>query len=480
MANKKFITCDGNQAAAHIAYMFSEVAAIYPITPSSPMAEHVDEWSAQGRKNLFGDTVSVQEMQSEGGAAGAVHGSLQAGALTTTFTASQGLLLMIPNMYKIAGELLPTVFHVSARTLATHSLCIFGDHSDVMACRQTGFAMLCEGSVQEVMDLSAVAHLTALESRVPFINFFDGFRTSHEYQKIEVMDQEDIRPLVPMDKVSEFRNRALTPEHPVARGMAENPETFFAHREVCNPYYDAVPGIVEKYMKAVSEITGREYKLFSYYGADDAERVIICMGSVTEAAREAIDYLVGKGEKVGMVSVHLYRPFSVTHLLEAVPATCKRIAVLDRTKEPGANGEPLYLDVKDAFYDQENRPLIVGGRYGLGSCDTTPTMVISVFDNLALPMPKDHFTLGITDDVTFTSLPLEKEMALGGEGIYEAKFYGLGADGTVGANKNSGKLSATTLTSIARLTSPTTPRSRAASPAPICASATALSAPLIR
>ena len=440
MANKKFITCDGNQAAAHIAYMFSEVAAIYPITPSSPMAEHVDEWSAQGRKNLFGDTVSVQEMQSEGGAAGAVHGSLQAGALTTTFTASQGLLLMIPNMYKIAGELLPTVFHVSARTLATHSLCIFGDHSDVMACRQTGFAMLCEGSVQEVMDLSAVAHLTALESRVPFINFFDGFRTSHEYQKIEVMDQEDIRPLVPMDKVSEFRNRALTPEHPVARGMAENPETFFAHREVCNPYYDAVPGIVEKYMKAVSEITGREYKLFSYYGADDAERVIICMGSVTEAAREAIDYLVGKGEKVGMVSVHLYRPFSVTHLLEAVPATCKRIAVLDRTKEPGANGEPLYLDVKDAFYDQENRPLIVGGRYGLGSCDTTPTMVISVFDNLALPMPKDHFTLGITDDVTFTSLPLEKEMALGGEGIYEAKFYGLGADGTVGANKNSVKI----------------------------------------
>ncbi len=437
---KKFITCDGNQAAAHIAYMFSEVAAIYPITPSSPMAEHVDEWSAQGRKNLFGDTVSVQEMQSEGGAAGAVHGSLQAGALTTTFTASQGLLLMIPNMYKIAGELLPTVFHVSARTLATHSLCIFGDHSDVMACRQTGFAMLCEGSVQEVMDLSAVAHLTALESRVPFINFFDGFRTSHEYQKIEVMDQEDIRPFVPMDKVAEFRSRALTPEHPEARGMAENPETFFAHREVCNPYYDAVPGIVEKYMAAVSEITGREYKLFSYYGADDAERVIICMGSVTEAAREAIDHLNAKGEKVGMVSVHLYRPFSVKHLLAAVPATCKRIAVLDRTKEPGANGEPLYLDVKDAYYNMENRPVIVGGRYGLGSCDTTPTMIISVYENLALPQPKDHFTLGITDDVTFTSLPLQKEMALGGEGIFEAKFYGLGADGTVGANKNSVKI----------------------------------------
>ena len=438
--SKKFITCDGNQAAAHIAYMFSEVAAIYPITPSSPMAEHVDEWSAQGRKNLFGDTVKVQEMQSEGGAAGAVHGSLQAGALTTTFTASQGLLLMIPNMYKIAGELLPCVFHVSARTLATHSLCIFGDHGDVMACRQTGFAMLCEGSVQEVMDLSAVAHLAALESRVPFINFFDGFRTSHEYQKIEVMDQEDIRPLVPMDKVAEFRSRALTPEHPEARGMAENPETFFAHREVCNSYYDAVPGIVEKYMEAVSKITGREYKLFSYYGAEDAERVIICMGSVTEAAREAIDYMNKNGEKVGMVSVHLYRPFSVKHLLAAVPKTCKKIAVLDRTKEPGANGEPLYLDVKDAFYNEENRPLIVGGRYGLGSCDTTPTMIISVYENLALPQPKDHFTVGIVDDVTFQSLPLEKEMALGGEGIFEAKFYGLGADGTVGANKNSVKI----------------------------------------
>ena len=437
---KKFITCDGNQAAAHIAYMFSEVAAIYPITPSSPMAEHVDEWAAQGRKNLFGDTVSVQEMQSEGGAAGAVHGSLQAGALTTTFTASQGLLLMIPNMYKIAGELLPCVFHVSARTLATHSLCIFGDHSDVMACRQTGFAMLCEGSVQEVMDLSAVAHLSTIESRVPFINFFDGFRTSHEYQKIEEIDQEDLRPLVDQKALSEFRARALSPEHPVARGMAENPETFFAHRESCNAYYDAVPAVVEKYMAEVSKITGREYKLFSYYGADDAERVIICMGSVTEAAREAIDYLNQKGEKVGMVSVHLYRPFSVKHLLAAVPATTKRIAVLDRTKEPGAAGEPLFLDVKDAYYGRENAPLIVGGRYGLGSCDTTPTMIISVYDNLALPTPKDHFTLGIVDDVTFTSLPLEKEMALGGEGIFEAKFYGLGADGTVGANKNSVKI----------------------------------------
>ncbi len=437
---KKFITCDGNQAAAHIAYMFSEVAAIYPITPSSPMAEHVDEWAAEGRKNLFGDTVSVQEMQSEGGAAGAVHGSLQAGALTSTFTASQGLLLMIPNMYKIAGELLPCVFHVSARTLASHSLCIFGDHSDVMACRQTGFAMLCEGSVQEVMDLSAVAHLATIESRVPFINFFDGFRTSHEYQKIEVINDEDMRPLINQKALSEFRARALSPEHPVARGMAENPETFFAHRESCNPYYDAVPAIVEKYMNELSKITGREYKLFTYYGAKDADRVIIAMGSVTEAAREAIDYLNANGQKVGMVSVHLYRPFSIKHLLAAIPQTAKRIAVLDRTKEPGADGEPLYLDVRSAFYGTDRNPLIVGGRYGLGSADTTPTMIISVFDNLALPQPKDHFTLGIVDDVTFTSLPLEEEKALGGEGIFEAKFYGLGADGTVGANKNSVKI----------------------------------------
>ena len=406
---KKFITCDGNQAAAHIAYMFSEVAAIYPITPSSPMAEHVDEWAAEGRKNLFGDTVSVQEMQSEGGAAGAVHGSLQAGALTSTFTASQGLLLMIPNMYKIAGELLPCVFHVSARTLASHSLCIFGDHSDVMACRQTGFAMLCEGSVQEVMDLSAVAHLATIESRVPFINFFDGFRTSHEYQKIEVINDEDMRPLINQKALSEFRARALSPEHPVARGMAENPETFFAHRESCNPYYDAVPAIVEKYMNELSKITGREYKLFTYYGAEDADRVIIAMGSVTEAAREAIDYLNANGQKVGMVSVHLYRPFSIKHLLAAIPQTAKRIAVLDRTKEPGADGEPLYLDVRSAFYGTDRNPLIVGGRYGLGSADTTPTMIISVFDNLALPQPKDHFTLGIVDDVTFTSLPLEEE-----------------------------------------------------------------------
>lgn len=438
--NKKFMTCDGNEAAAYVAYMFSEVAAIYPITPSSPMAEHVDEWAAKGKKNLWGETVMVQEMQSEGGAAGAVHGSLQAGALTTTFTASQGLLLMIPNMYKIAGELLPCVFHVSARTLATHSLCIFGDHSDVMACRQTGFAMLCENSVQEVMDLAAVAHLSTIESRVPFINFFDGFRTSHEYQKIEPIDQEELRPLIDRKALSEFRMRALTPEHPVARGMAENPETFFAHREACNEYYDRVPAIVERYMKAVSKITGREYDLFSYYGAEDADRVIVAMGSIVEAAKEAVDYLTEKGEKVGILSVHLYRPFSIKHFLKTLPKTCKRIAVLDRTKEPGSNGEPLMLDVKDACYGMENAPLVVGGRYGLGSGDTTPTMVLSVYDNLKLAEPKNHFTIGIVDDVTFASLPMREEMALGGKGIFEAKFYGLGADGTVGANKNSVKI----------------------------------------
>ena len=437
---KKFITCDGNEAAAHISYMFSEVAAIYPITPSSPMAEHVDEWAAKGRKNLFGQTVSVQEMQSEGGAAGAVHGSLQAGALTTTFTASQGLLLMIPNMYKIAGELLPCVFDVSARSLASNSLCIFGDHQDVMACRQTGFAMFCEGSVQEVMDLTAVAHLASLKTCVPFLNFFDGFRTSHEYHKIELLEDDDIRPLIDMDDVKRFRDRALTPERPVTRGTAENPETFFTHRESCNEYYDKVPEVVEHYLGEISKITGREYHLFSYYGADDADRIIILMGSATEAAREAIDYLNANGEKVGMISVHLYRPFSVKHLLASIPSTVKRIAVLDRTKEPGAEGEPLYLDVKSAYYDVENRPLIIGGRYGLGSNDTTPALIISVFDNLKLNEPKNHFTLGIVDDVTFTSLPKVEEMALGGEGMFEAKFYGLGADGTVGANKNSVKI----------------------------------------
>ena len=437
---KKFLTCDGNQAAAHISYMFSEVAAIYPITPSSTMAEYVDEWAAAGRKNIFGETVLVQEMQSEAGAAGAVHGSLQAGALTTTYTASQGLLLMIPNMYKIAGELLPCVFHVSARTLASHALCIFGDHQDVMSTRQTGFAMLAEGSVQEVMDLAGVAHLSTIKSRVPFVNFFDGFRTSHEIQKIEMLENEDLAPLVDQEALADFRRRALTPEAPVARGMAENPDHFFQHRESSNRYYDAVPAIVEEYMNKISEITGRKYGLFDYYGAPDAERVIIAMGSVTEAIRETIDYLTAQGEKVGLVAVHLYRPFSAKHFLAAVPATAKRIAVMDRTKEPGANGEPLYLDVVDCFYGKENAPLIIGGRYGLGSKDTTPAQILSVYENLALPEPKDHFTLGIVDDITFTSLPLKEEIALGGEGMFEAKFYGLGADGTVGANKNSVKI----------------------------------------
>ncbi|MBP3640493.1 MULTISPECIES: pyruvate:ferredoxin (flavodoxin) oxidoreductase [Parabacteroides] len=437
---KKFLTCDGNQAAAHISYMFSEVAAIYPITPSSTMAEYVDEWAAAGRKNIFGETVMVQEMQSEGGAAGAVHGSLQAGALTTTYTASQGLLLMIPNMYKIAGELLPCVFHVSARTLASHALCIFGDHQDVMSARQTGFAMLAEGSVQEVMDLAGVAHLATIKSRVPFVNFFDGFRTSHEIQKIEALENEDLAPLIDQKALAEFRARALNPKTPVARGMAENPDHFFQHRESSNSYYDAVPAIVEEYMNEISKITGRKYGLFDYYGAEDAERVIIAMGSVTEAAREAIDYLTAKGEKVGLVSVHLYRPFSAKHFLAAVPKTAKRIAVLDRTKEPGAVGEPLYLDVKDCFYGQEDAPVIVGGRYGLGSKDTTPAQILSVYENLALPMPKNQFTIGIVDDVTFTSLPQKEEIALGGEGMFEAKFYGLGADGTVGANKNSVKI----------------------------------------
>ena len=437
---KKFMTCDGNQAAAHISYMFTEVAAIYPITPSSTMAEHVDEWAAAGRKNIFGETVLVQEMQSEAGAAGAVHGSLQAGALTTTYTASQGLLLMIPNMYKIAGELLPGVFHVSARTLASHTLCIFGDHQDVMATRQTGFAMLCEGSVQEVMDLAAVAHLSAIKGRVPFVNFFDGFRTSHEIQKVEALDQEDLKPLVDMDALNGFRQRAMNPDKPVTRGTAENPDVFFQHRESCNDYYTAVPAIVEDYMNKISDLTGRKYGLFDYYGAKDADRVIIAMGSVTEAIRETIDHLTEQGEKVGLVAVHLYRPFSAKHFLAAVPSTAKRIAVLDRTKEPGAVGEPLYLDVKDCFYGAENAPLIVGGRYGLGSKDTTPAQILAVYENLSLPMPKNQFTIGIEDDVTFASLPQKEEIALGGEGLFQAKFYGLGADGTVGANKNSVKI----------------------------------------
>ena len=437
---KKFLTCDGNQAAAHVSYMFSEVAAIYPITPSSTMAEYVDEWAAAGRKNIFGETVLVQEMQSEGGAAGAVHGSLQAGALTTTYTASQGLLLMIPNMYKIAGELLPCVFHVSARTLASHALSIFGDHQDVMSVRQTGFAMLAEGSVQEVMDLAGVAHLATIKSRVPFVNFFDGFRTSHEIQKIEALDNDDLAPLLDREALADFRNRALNPNNPVARGMAENGDVFFQHREASNKYYEAVPAIVEDYMNKISEITGRKYGLFNYYGAPDAERVIIAMGSITQAAQEAIDYLTAQGEKVGLVSVHLYRPFSAKHFLAAVPATAKKIAVLDRTKEPGANGEPLYLDVVECYRGVENAPVIVGGRYGLASKDTTPAQILSVYENLALREPKNQFSLGIVDDVTFMSLPMKEEVALGDPSTYEAKFFGLGADGTVGANKNSVKI----------------------------------------
>jgi len=437
---KKFMTCDGNTAAAHIAYMFSEVAAIYPITPSSTMAELVDEWAANGRKNIFGETVLVQEMQSEGGAAGAVHGSLMNGVLTNTFTASQGLLLMIPNMYKIAGEQLPSVFHVSARTIASHALSIFGDHQDVMSVRQTGFAMLAEGSVQEVMDLSGVAHLAAIKGSIPFVNFFDGFRTSHEIQKIEVIDQEEIAPLLDREALAKFRSRGLSPEHPQARGLAENSDVFFQHREACNTAYAKVPEIVEEYMNQISAITGRKYGLFNYYGAPDADRVIIAMGSVCQAAEEAVDHLNANGHKVGIVEVHLYRPFSAKHFLAAVPKTAKRIAVLDRTKEPGANGEPLLLDVKECFYGKENAPEIVGGRYALASKDTTPAMIISVFENLALPQPKDKFTVGIIDDVTFTSLPPKEEIALGDKSTYEAKFYGLGADGTVGANKNSVKI----------------------------------------
>lgn len=437
---KQFLTCDGNAAAAHIAYMFSEVSCIYPITPSSPMAENVDEWAAKGRKNMFGETVRVIEMQSEAGAAGAVHGSLQAGALTTTYTASQGLLLMIPNMYKIAGELLPCVFHVSARALAAHALNIFGDHADVYAARQTGFAMLASGSVQEVMDLSAVSHLTAIKSRVPFVNFFDGFRTSHEIQKIEAIDMEDLRDLVDMEALQAFRKRSLNSETPVTRGTAQNPDIYFQGREAANKFYDVVPDIVAYYMDKMSEITGRKYRPFDYYGAPDAENIIIAMGSITDTIREVIDYKMAKGEKVGLIAVHLYRPFSAKYFMEAVPASVKRITVLDRTKEPGANGDPLYLDVKDIFYGQPNAPLIVGGRYGMGSKDVTPAQIIAIYKNMTFNEPKNQFTVGIVDDVTFKSLPLEAEVKVTHDTTYEAKFYGLGSDGTVGANKNSIKI----------------------------------------
>ena len=434
------MTCDGNAAAAHIAYMFSEVSCIYPITPSSPMAENVDEWAAKGRKNMFGETVRVIEMQSEAGAAGAVHGSLQAGALTSTYTASQGLLLMIPNMYKIAGELLPCVFHVSARALAAHALNIFGDHADVYAARQTGFAMLASGSVQEVMDLSAVSHLTAIKSRVPFVNFFDGFRTSHEIQKIEALDMEDLRGLVDMEALQAFRSRSLNSETPVTRGTAQNPDIYFQGREACNKFYELVPDLVAAYMDEISKLTGRKYRPFDYYGAPDAENIIIAMGSITDTIREVIDYKLAQGEKVGLIAVHLYRPFSAKYFMEAVPASVKRITVLDRTKEPGANGDPLYLDVKDIFYGKANAPLIVGGRYGMGSKDVTPAQIIAIYKNMALNEPKNQFTVGIVDDVTFKSLPLEQEVKVTSDSTYEAKFYGLGSDGTVGANKNSIKI----------------------------------------
>ncbi len=437
---KKFITCDGNYAAAHVAYMFSEVAAIYPITPSSTMAEYVDEWAAYGKKNLFGETVKVVEMQSEGGAAGAVHGSLQAGALTSTYTASQGLLLMIPNMYKISGELLPGVFHVSARALAAQALSIFGDHSDVMSARQTGFAFLASGGVQEVMDLSAVAHLSAIKGRVPFCNFFDGFRTSHEIQKIEELDVDALKELIDEKSLAEFRKRALNPESPVTRGTAQNPDVYFQSREAANKYYDAIPDIVAHYMAEISKLTGREYKPFNYYGAADADRVIIAMGSVTDTIKEVVDSLNAKGQKTGVLIVHLYRPFSAKHFMSVMPKSVKRIAVLDRTKEPGANGEPLYLDTKNIFYGQAGAPLIVGGRYGLSSKDTTPAQIFSVFDNLSMNEPKNGFTIGIVDDVTFTSLPQRDEVSLAAKGTFEAKFYGLGSDGTVGANKNTIKI----------------------------------------
>jgi len=437
---KKFITCDGNQAASNIAYLFSEHAAIYPITPSSTMAENIDEWAAQGKKNLWGETVKVTEMQSEAGAAGAVHGSLQAGALTSTFTASQGLLLMIPNMYKIAGEMLPAVFHVSARALASHALSIFGDHQDVMACRQTGFAMLASGSVQEAQDLAAVAHLSTIKSSVPFLHFFDGFRTSHEIQKIEALDEEALKKMVSEKALENFRARALNPEAPVTRGTAQNGDVYFQAVESRNQVYEAVPDIVARYMGEISELTGRCYRPFEYYGAPDAENVIVAMGSVTETIRETIDYLAAKGRKYGLVSVHLYRPFSEKYLLKVLPKNVKKIAVLDRTKEPGAPGEPLYLDVRAIFQGKANAPLVIGGRYGLSSKDTTPAQIVAVYDNLELKNPKADFTIGIVDDVTFKSLPVKEEISIVKPGTTECKFYGLGSDGTVGANKNTIKI----------------------------------------
>ncbi len=437
---KNFVSMDGNTAAAYASYAFTEVAGIFPITPSSTMADMVDQWSQQGMKNIFGQTVNVVEMQSEAGAAGCVHGSLATGALTTTYTASQGLLLMIPNMYKLSGELLPAVFHVSARTLATHALSIFGDHSDVMACRQTGFGLLASGSVQQAMDIGSIAHLAAIKSRVPFLHFFDGFRTSHEIQKIEALDFDDLAELVDYEQLNAFRERGLTPNEPVLRGTAQNPDIFFQAREASNPYYDKLADTVEEYMDEITKLTGREYKPFVYHGAEDAEEVIICMGSVYETVYETVEYLNGKGKKVGVVNVHLYRPFSGERLLKAIPETCKKIAVLDRTKEPGAEGEPLYLDVVNVFCKSDRDPVIVGGRYGLGSKDTTPDQINAVFSHLEQDDPMHGFTIGIVDDVTHLSLPLGEAIDVSKEGTIAARFWGLGADGTVGANKNSIKI----------------------------------------
>lgn len=437
---KNMATMDGNTAAAYASYAFTEVAAIYPITPSSPMAEVVDEWSAHGKKNIFGQRVKVSEMQSEAGAAGAVHGSLSAGALTTTYTASQGLLLMIPNMYKIAGEQLPGVFHVSARALATHALSIFGDHQDVMATRQTGFALLASTSVQEAMDLGCISHLSAIKSRIPFVHFFDGFRTSHEYQKIETIDYDDLASLVDYRAVEKFRKNALNPEHPVARGTAQNPDIYFQGREVANRFYDMLPDVVNDYMEKLSKITGRKYKPFDYYGSKDAKYVIVAMGSICDTIEETIDYLVKKGHKVGVIKVHLYRPFSKKYFLNVMPHTVEKIAVLDRTKEPGSIGEPLYLDVAKLFYNKENRPQIIGGRYGLGSKDTVPSDILAVYKSLIKEKPKDNFTIGITDDVTHTSLNRENFIETTPEGTINCKFWGLGSDGTVGANKTAVKI----------------------------------------
>ncbi|MBP7321271.1 MAG: pyruvate:ferredoxin (flavodoxin) oxidoreductase, partial [Lachnospiraceae bacterium] len=433
-------TMDGNEAAAYVSYAFTEVATIYPITPSSPMAEHVDVWSANGKKNIFGQKVRLVEMQSEAGACGAMHGSLEAGALTTSYTASQGLMLMIPPMYRIAGQLMPGVLHVAARTLGTHAFSIFGDHSDVMATRQTGFAMLSSGSVQETMNIGAVAHLAAIESHVPFMHFFDGFRTSHEIQKIDVLDYKKLEELVNVEELDKFRKNALNPEHPVQRSTVQNPDVFFQAREANNPYYDRLPVIVENYLGKINQITGQDYHIFNYYGAADATEVVVAMGSVSGVVEEVVDYLNENGRKVGFLQVHLYRPFDIQYFLKQLPESVQKITVLDRTKECGATGDPLYLDVCAAFTNAQKAPVIYGGRYGLSSKDVTPAQIIAVFDNMNIEAPKDKFTVGIEDDVTFRSLTVNEEVDLCAKGTVSCKFWGLGSDGTVGANKNSIKI----------------------------------------